>query len=94
MTIDSVKRADENRLRRRFNVTRLGEEMVSFHPEFLVDEQNERRAVVLPVAEWQMIVEELEELDDIRSFDTAKSQPSDAVPFEDAVNKIERGEPL
>jgi hypothetical protein len=66
--------------------------MVAIHPEFLVDEQNERKAVVLPFAEWQMIVEELEELDDIRSYDAAKSQPSDPMPFEDAVKKIERGE--
>jgi hypothetical protein len=55
------------------------------------DGGNQEKAVVLPFAEWQQIAEELEELEDIRSFDEAKSEPSDPVPFED-VRRIERGE--
>lgn len=66
--------------------------MVAIHPEFVVDEKNKKKAVLLPFAEWQHIMEELEELEDIRAFDEAKSMPSDAVPFEDAARKIERGE--
>lgn len=68
--------------------------MVAIHPEFVVDEKNEKKAVMLPFAEWQQIMEELEELDDIRSFDEAKTQPSNPVPFEDVAKKIERGESL
>ena len=37
------------------------------------------------------IVEELEELDDIRAYDEAKSGPQDAVPFERAVREIQEG---
>jgi PHD/YefM family antitoxin component YafN of YafNO toxin-antitoxin module len=48
--------------------------MVAMHPEFLVDKNNERKAVVLPFAEWQQILDELEELEDIRAFDEAKAQ--------------------
>ena len=66
--------------------------MVAIHPEFVVDEKNEKKAVVLPFAEWQQIMEELEELEDIRSFDEAKSRTSDPVPFEAVVERIERGE--
>ena len=43
--------------------------MVAIHPEFVVDEKNAKKAVMLPFAEWQQVVEELEELEDIRSFD-------------------------
>ena len=68
--------------------------MVAIHPEFVVDEKNEKKAVMLPLAEWQQIMEELEELDDIRSLDEAKAQPSDAVPFETVAKRIERGESL
>ena len=66
--------------------------MVAIHPEFVIDEKNEKKAVMLPFAEWQQVMEELEELDDIRSFDEAKSRPSDTVPFEEVAKKIERGE--
>ena len=66
--------------------------MVAIHPEFVIGEKNEKKAVMLPFAEWQQIMEELEELEDIRSFDEAKSKPSDAVPFESVAIRIERGE--
>jgi len=66
--------------------------MVAIHPEFVIDEKNEKKAVMLPFAEWQQVMEELEELDDIRSFDEAKSRPSDTVPFEEVAKKIERRE--
>lgn len=66
--------------------------MVAIHPEFVIDEKNEKTAVMLPFAEWQQIIEELEELEDIRSFDEAKAQPSDAVPFEAVAKRMERGE--
>ena len=46
--------------------------MVSVHPEYVVDEHQNRKAVLLPVAEWEQIVSELEELDDIRAYDSAK----------------------
>ena len=66
--------------------------MIAIHPEFVVDDKNEKKAVLLPFAEWQQIMEELEELEDIRSFDEAKSRTSDPVPFEAVVERIERGE--
>ena len=47
--------------------------MVTLHPEFVFDEQQHRKAVLLPVAEWDQIVDELEELDDIRAYDAAKA---------------------
>jgi len=65
--------------------------MVSVHPQYLVDENQKRKAVVLPVDEWAQIVEELEELDDIRAYDEAKAQAQDSIPFEQAVREIREG---
>ena len=58
--------------------------MFPLHPEFVVDDQNRKKAVVLPISEWKHIVKELEELDDIRAYDKAKSQPSEPVEFDQA----------
>ena len=55
--------------------------MITLREEYLVDEAGNREAVVLPLAAWQQIKEELEELDDIRAYDEAKAQPSEPVPF-------------
>jgi len=64
--------------------------MVTVHPEYVVDEQQHRKAVLLPMAEWAQVVDELEELDDIRAYDAAKKQAPDKLPFEQAVREIQQ----
>ena len=61
------------------------------HPKFVVDEHQNRQAVLLPYEEWEKIVEAMEELDDIRAYDEAKSRPSDPIPLDDAVKEIRKG---
>ena len=56
--------------------------MVSLHPEYVVDENKQTKAVLLPFAEWEQVVAELEELDDIRAFDAAKASGEKSIPFE------------
>lgn len=68
--------------------------MITLHEEYLVDEAGNRKAVVLPLAAWRQIQEELEELEelgDIRAYDEAKAQPSEPIPFEDAMCEIREG---
>ncbi len=59
--------------------------MIPVHEEYLVDEHGNRKAVVLPISEWQQVLAALEELDDARAYDEARAQPSEPVPFEQAV---------
>ncbi len=66
--------------------------MVLVRLQYVVDEQQHPQAVLLPLAEWERIVEELEELDDIRAYDQAKAGPQEAVPFEQAVREIQEGQ--
>ena len=66
--------------------------MINVHPEYIVDENLNRKSVILPYSEWEDIVEEMEELDDIRAYDQAKNETEDeVVPFEQAVKEIEDG---
>ena len=48
--------------------------MVTLHPEYVVDDSDRKKAVLLPVEEWEKVVDELEELEDIRLYDAAKEQ--------------------
>ncbi len=66
--------------------------MSAFHPEYLVDDQNRKKAVVLPISEWKQLMEQLEELEEIRAYDKAKSQPSEPIEFEEGVRRIQSGE--
>jgi PHD/YefM family antitoxin component YafN of YafNO toxin-antitoxin module len=61
------------------------------HPQFVVDENKKPQAVILPVTEWEQVIEDLEELDDIRAYDQAKTGCQEAIPFEQAVREIEEG---
>ena len=61
--------------------------MNAFHPQYVVDEAQTPTAVLLPVVEWRQVVEELEELDDIRAYDQAKAGSQETIPFEQAVRE-------
>lgn len=63
--------------------------MVTIHPEYVVDKQN-RKAVLLSVTEWEQIISELEELDDIRAYDAAEQHRADRLPFEQAIREIQQ----
>lgn len=71
--------------------TKVDNAVISVHEEYLIDQLGNRKAVVLPLAEWEQIKDELEELDDIRTYDEAKRHPSKPVPFEQAMFQIREG---
>jgi PHD/YefM family antitoxin component YafN of YafNO toxin-antitoxin module len=64
--------------------------MMTLHPEYVVDAEDKRKAVVLPVEEWEKVIDELEELEDIRLYDAAKQEPAESIPFEQAVKEIDQ----
>ncbi len=49
--------------------------MVTVHEEYLVDDKGEKKAVVIPLAEWARILEEMEELDDIKAYEVYRPIP-------------------
>ena len=57
--------------------------MTPLHPQYVTDENGQKKSVLLPIDEWEAIREALEELDDIRAYDEAKRDPTDPVPFPD-----------
>jgi hypothetical protein len=63
--------------------------MVIIHPQYVIDEGKQPKAVLLTIKEWNDIVEALEELDDIRAYDLAKSDSPDSIPFDQAVREIQ-----
>jgi PHD/YefM family antitoxin component YafN of YafNO toxin-antitoxin module len=58
--------------------------------QFLVDNQGKKIAVVVPVKDYEEIMEQLEELEEIRAFDEAKASGEIPVPFEEAVDRIRK----
>ena len=58
--------------------------------QFVVDEQGNRVSVVLDIEDYRRMLEELEELASIRAYDAAKATKDKAIPFDQAVEELER----
>ena len=48
--------------------------MLTVHPQYITDNSGKKISVILPVKEFKTIMEELEELEDIRLYDAAKKE--------------------
>ncbi|MFI5159607.1 MAG: hypothetical protein ACHQF4_12125 [Sphingobacteriales bacterium] len=46
--------------------------MLTVHPQYIKDADGNPSLVILPIEEFDTIIEELEELEDIRLYDEAK----------------------
>ena len=42
-------------------------------PQYITDEQGQRVSVILPIQQWQQVLDELDELDDIYLYDEVKA---------------------
>lgn len=48
--------------------------MLTVHPQYITDTTGRKVSVILPVKEFDTIMEELEAFDDIRLYDEAKKE--------------------
>jgi PHD/YefM family antitoxin component YafN of YafNO toxin-antitoxin module len=64
--------------------------MVSLNENFVIDKKGHKVGVFLDIKTYAHLVEEIEELEDIRAFDEAKAAKDQAIPFEQAIREIER----
>jgi hypothetical protein len=60
--------------------------------QFLTNEKGERVAVVIGIEEYEKLLEELEDLEDIRAYDEAIASGETPIPFEQAIAEIKRSQ--
>ncbi len=65
--------------------------MGALRQQFIEDSQGKRIAVLMPIDQYNKMLEQLEEIDDIRSYDAAKAEEDEVIPFDQAVRQIEQG---
>ncbi len=63
--------------------------MKEFHPEYIVDRNQDKKSVILPIKEWEEILLVMEEYDDIQAYDNAKNINEEIIPFNQAIEEIE-----
>ena len=67
--------------------------MGQFKERYVVDDSGKRVEVLVGVAEFEKILEELEELESIRAYDAAKAANDDSIPLDQAFREIEQERP-
>ncbi|MBD3184583.1 hypothetical protein GF312_20045 [Candidatus Poribacteria bacterium] len=64
--------------------------MGAIRQQFIEDSQGNRIAVLMPIDQYNKMLEQLEEIEDILAYDTAKAQDDEVIPFDQAVREIEK----
>jgi hypothetical protein len=57
--------------------------------QFITDVIGRKKSVVIPMRDYKKILEELEELADLRAYDEAKASREESIPFDTAIKEIE-----
>ena len=63
--------------------------MTHLRENFVVDAKGNRVGVFLPIKDYNKLIEELEDRDDIRAYDKAVSRKQEFVPLDQALKQIE-----
>lgn len=54
---------------------------------YITDDKGKKISAVLPIKQYQQLLEELEELEDIRAYDKAKAKKEKPIPLRDAIQQ-------
>jgi hypothetical protein len=63
--------------------------MTHLRENFVVDAKGNRVGVFLPIKDYNKLIEELEDRDDIRAYDKAVSRKQEFIPLDQALKQIE-----
>jgi len=63
--------------------------MIAAVPQYITDQIGNRVSIILPIRDYERMIEELDELEDIRLYDEAKASIQEYLPAEDVFRSIE-----
>ena len=58
--------------------------MLTVNPQYITDNTGKKISVVIPIKTFKSIMEELEDLEDLRLYDEAKKSNEDSIPIDEA----------
>lgn len=64
--------------------------MLTVHPQYITDKEGNKISVVLPIREFESLLEELEEMEDIKLYDEVKALNELSTPIDEAFKNIEK----
>ncbi|PJZ68266.1 hypothetical protein CH373_10530 [Leptospira perolatii] len=64
--------------------------MKSIHPQFITNEKGKKLSVILSIKEYKALLEDSEELEDIKLYDEVKAKKEERVPLKDYLKTRKR----
>ena len=64
--------------------------MLTLKEKYVVDDSGSPTNVLLEISDYRKLLDELEELESLRAYDTAKNSNDVIIPFEQAISEIEK----
>lgn len=58
-------------------------------PQYITDDKGNKLSVIIPIKDYERLIEELEEWEDIRLYDEAKEQKEERIPFAEYLKQRE-----
>lgn len=58
-------------------------------PQYITDNTGKKLSVILPLQEYQKMLDDLEELEDMRLYDEAMAGNQQSIPADEAFRRIE-----
>ena len=62
---------------------------MTLNESFVVDAKGKKVSVLLPIKDYQKLLEELEEFEDIKAYDNATKRKQEFIPLDKALKEIE-----
>jgi PHD/YefM family antitoxin component YafN of YafNO toxin-antitoxin module len=59
-------------------------------PQYITDINGKKLSVILPVKDYERMLEELEDQEDVRAYDEVKSRNEESIPFEQYLKERKR----
>lgn len=58
-------------------------------PHFITDDKGVKLSVILSIEDYERMLEELDDQEDVRLYDEAMAEGGEAIPFDEAIKLIE-----
>jgi len=63
--------------------------MIAAIPQYITDHIGNKVSIILPIRDYERMIEELDELEDIRLYDEAKASIQEYLPADEVFSSIE-----
>jgi len=63
--------------------------MLTIDPKFITDRAGKKISVILPIKDFEAMMDQLDDIEDVRSYDAAKMSKESSIPIDEAFEMID-----